>query len=315
MKSMWMRGTGAAMLALGLATVARGQELKFRTEGEGAFVFDTGAVRGKLVAGPQSHGIISLVDVKTGKELTAGHAEYGVFSFYRLLYTDGRWGHSGWEMPKQGKLTDDGALQISWPSKEEHPVELTAIYRWTKADTLDLEISAKPGKDAPKFEVFLASYFNADSQADVYVKPGLHVRGKPAFAATEVSPVTLGTYLAFPRDRVAAQMFLDGRWDKEPNPVQWSITRYMAGPVAVQRDQKARISTVLMARPEDCFGIDMPYNMTPPDGVAAHHSTYFSLFGKDVKAGETVKARLRLIVGEDLKAEKVLEAYKGFCEK
>ena len=310
-----MRTTVAAMWMLSVAATAMGQDLKFKTGGEGLLTFDTGVVRGKLAAGPQSQGLTSLVDVKTGKELAHGSQEYGIFSVYRLLYTDGRWGHAGWEMPKEAKLTTDDAAQITWPAKDEHPVAMTAIYRWTAADTLDLELSAKPEKDAPRFELFLASYFNNDCRADVYLKPGFHTQGKPALVAAEVSLLTVGTYLAFPRDRAAAQSFFDARWDKEPNPVQWSVTRYMAGPLAVQRDEKANIDVALMAQPEDCFAIDMPYNMTPPDGVAGHHSTYFSLFGKDVKAGETVKARLRLLVGTELKAEKILEAYREFCGK
>jgi len=314
MTNLSMRVAGAALLTLGLAASLHAQDLKFQTAGEGAYTFDTGALRGKLLAGPKSQGITSLIDVKTGKELTHGHAEFGVFSIYRLLYTDGRWGHAGWEMPKEGKLSNDGALQIAWPAQDEHPVELTATYRWTAANTLDLEVAAKPKKDAPKFELFLASYFNEHTRAEVYLKPGFHAGGEPALIAADVCPLTLGTYLAFPRDRAAAQMFCDQRWDKEPNPVHWSITRYMAGPLAVQRDQKDKTALVLMARPEDCFSIDMPYNMTPPDGVAAHHSTYFSLFGKNVKAGEMVKARLRLMVGQDSKADKILEAYRGFCE-
>ena len=315
MKSDWLCTLGATLLVLGTGTAALGQDLKFKTAGADAFTFDTGTLRGKLVAGPQSQGIISLVDAKTGKELTAGHAEYGLFSVYRLLYTNGRWGPAGWEMPKEAKLTADGNLQIAWPPKDDHPVELAAEYRWKAADTLDLEVSAKPAKDAPKFELFLASYFNADCWADVYLKPGYHGGGEPALVPANACPLTLGTYLAFPRDRAAAQTFFDERWDKEPHPVQWSITRCMAGPLAVQRDQKDKLSVVLMARPEDCFAIDMPYNMTPPDGVAGHHSIYFSLFGKDVKAGETVKAHLRLLVGPELKPEKILEAYRSFCGK
>lgn len=300
-------------LVLALAGGAQGADLKFQAAGEGTFTFDTGALRGKLVAGPQSQGLISLVDVKTGKELAHGHKEFGIFSVYRLLYTDGRWGHAGWEMPKQAKLTSDGDLEITWAAADEHPVEMKAVYHWATPETLDLTLTATPKKAAPRFEIFLASYFNGDTRAEVYLQPGFHTRGQPALTPADACPLTIGTYLAFPRDRAAAQMFCDQRWDKEPNPVQWSITRYMAGPLAVQRDGKDKLDTVLMARPEDCFSIDMPYNVPPPDGVAAHHSTYFSLFGKDVKANETVKARLRLMVGHELKAEQIVDAYKAFC--
>jgi hypothetical protein len=303
-----------AITVLCMAAAALAGDLKFRAAGEGVFTFDTGQVRGRLEAKPQSQGVISLVDARTGKELTHGFKDYGFFSLYRLLYTGGRWGPACWEMPKEGTLLDDGAVQITWPAQDDHPVELTAVYRWSSPNTLDLEVSAKPGKDASKFELFLASYFSEASRAEVYVKPGLHGGGKAGFMLADATPMTVGTYLAFPRDRSAAQMFYDTRWDREPHPVQWSVTRYMAGPLVAQRDRAAGTTAVVMARPEDCFAVDLSYNMEPPDGVAGHHSTYFSLFGRDVKAGETRRARLRLLVGHEIKPEEIIEAYRSFSQ-
>ena len=101
----------------------------------------------------------------------------------------------------------------------------------------------------------------------------------------------IGTYLAYPRDLRAARMIYDGRWEQGHSPVQWSVTRFLAAPLSLMRDAKRDVTFVLMARPEDCFAVAMPYNKEPPDGVAGHRSMYFSLFGGDLKAGQPARAR------------------------
>lgn len=304
-----------ALLAyLCTAPLARAGDLSFHPAGDGVFAFDTGQVRGRLTAGTNSQGVISLVDSKTGKELTRGQAAYGILSFYRLLSTDHRWGAVAWDWPKRGRLLPGGAVEITWPAGDDHPVDLTAVYRWSAPGTLDLEASATPARVIAKLEVFLGSYFADAFRAQVYLKPARHGSGQPGLVSPDVNPLVVGTYLAFPRDRAAASLFYDGRWDKGLNPVQWSVTRHMAGPLVIQHDRQTGITCALMARPDDCFAVNVPYNMDPADGVAGHHSTYLSLFGRDVKAGETVRARLRLLVGTDLPPEKLLEAYRGFAQ-
>ena len=49
-----------------------------------------------------------------------------------------------------------------------------------------------------------------------------------------------------------------------------------------------------MSPPSDCFGVLTPFE------AEGHRSTYLSLFGNDLKAGETAKARTRLVVGTNL---------------
>jgi hypothetical protein len=55
--------------------------------------------------------------------------------------------------------------------------------------------------------------------------------------------------------------------------------------------------------------------MDPPeDGVAGHHSTYLSLFGADLKPGQTAEAHLRLVVGKFTPAQ-ALDRYQEFLRK
>ena len=53
----------------------------------------------------------------------------------------------------------DGSVEVRWPSAEDRPFELRALYRWAAPDTLDLETSVQAKTNLAKFESFLASYF------------------------------------------------------------------------------------------------------------------------------------------------------------
>jgi len=125
--------------------------------------------------------------------------------------------------------------------------------------------------------------------------------------------LTLGLYYAFARDLAAAGMVCDGRWLRGDNPVDWALTRYLAGALAVQEDRGGGPACVIMSRPEDCPVVYASYNMDPPDGVANHHSTYLGLFGKDIKAGQTVRTTSRLVVLDKMAADQVVAEYRRFC--
>jgi hypothetical protein len=69
-----------------------------------------------------------------------------------------------------------------------------------------------------------------------------------------------------------------------------------------------------MAPPGDCFAVSLPYNKTPPDGVAGHQSLYLSLFGQDLMAGETARAAARLVIGQNLTDQQAVELYGKYLE-
>ncbi|NQT83946.1 hypothetical protein HQ563_13045 [bacterium] len=290
-------------------------DLAFRNEGDGLFSFDTGAVRGELLADDKSQGIRTLVHIETGMELAYGQNNPGVLSYYRVFSANKRWGDSARGWPKSAKLLPDGAVQVHWLSRNDHPFEMTAIYRWSLPDTLDLETIVKPDRDMEEFEVFLSSYFNRQFKSLVYVKRTIHAPGDPFFLPTDVNDLVLGTYLAFPRDRQAAQIIYDGRWDYEPHPVHFSVAKYLAYPLCMKRDAQSGITVVLMSRPGDCFAIETPYNMDPPDGIAGHSSMYMSLFGEDIKATQTVRACTRLIVRRRLSERDAISLYSRFINE
>ena len=235
----------------------------------------------------------------------------GIFSYYRVFSAGTRYGHSIRDWPTTPRLLPDGALEVTCPPGADHPLEIKAIYRWARPDTLDVETIARPQKDMPGFEIFLSSYFSPGFRALVYVKPNLFAGGESGFLAADDNSLVDGTYLMFPRDRQSVLLIFDRRWEFPPNPVHWSITRWLAGPMAMRRDDRSGVAAVLMSPPDDCFAVSTPYNKTPPDGVAGHQSLYLSLFGRDVKADQTARAHTRLVVGKisDVQAVQLYTKY------
>ena len=286
-------------------------ELAFKPAGKGLFSFDTGVVRGQLRSDGKNQGITSLVDVESGSELVHGP---GALSFYRVFSRDIRYGDAARNWPTQNKLLSDGAVEVRFPPAEEHPLEMVAVFRWQSAHALDVETTITPRRAMPQCEVFLSSYFGRSMRGSVYVKPNFFERGEARLMTADVSPLVDGTYLMFPRDRQAVLTIFDGRWEFPPHPVQWSITRYIAGPLAVRRDDKGGVAVAVMAPPDDCFAVSLPYNKTPPDGPASHASLYLSLFGRDLAAGQTAKARTRMLVGREMSDRQVIDAYEAYTK-
>jgi hypothetical protein len=94
-----------------------------------------------------------------------------------------------------------------------------------------------------------------------------------------------------------------------------SVTQLMAGPLCMRQDAKSGIAVLLMSPPEDCFAVETPYNMDSPDGVAGHYSMYLSLFGKDLKAGQPARARVRLVVAHDVTDQGAVELYEKYLQE
>lgn len=295
--------------------LAANPDLSFKAGSPGEYTFDTGQFSGRVAAGEKSGGLVSLIDKASGVELAKGNPQYGIFSFYRMLSCDQRWGTVFWEWPKQASVQPDGALRIDWPAAEDHPAKLSAVLRWSSPDTLDLEAKIVPQRDMSGLELFVGSYFKNDAKGLAYLASPRHAGGEPELMPVDVCPLTVGTYYAFPRDLKAAQLVYDGRWEHGLHPVQWSITRYLAAPLAVRRDEQTGMNLMLMSPGEDCFSIMCSYNQEPPDGVAGHYSTYLSLLGRDVKAGQTARARARLVVRKDVSADAAVRAYEQFVKE
>jgi hypothetical protein len=275
-------------------------KLAFSTSGTNDFAFDTGVLKGMLRPGGKSRGLSSVVHLPTGATLDSS---MGLFGHYRVFSTNKRYSTAAWDWPSEAKLLGNGSVEVHWPSAEDRPFELRAIYRWAAPDTLDLETSVQAKTDLPKFESFLASYFSDGfTNACVYVRSNSQPWFEPADKA-------YGVWQAFPRDDQAVSIIQDGRWKIPPNPVDWVIRPPLAKPLAVRGCPANGLRAVLMSPPSDCFGI-----LTPFEGEG-HRSMYLSLFGKDLRAGETARARARLMIVSKLADAEVIRACETYLKR
>ena len=279
-----------------------GAKLAFTAAGK-EYTFNTGVLRGTLRGGGKSKGLLPVLYGDAGASLAGS---LGIMSPYRLLTADARFGTAAWDWASEARLLPDGAVEVRWTADAEHPLEMTAVYRWSAPNTLDFAATVQPKQDLRKFELFLASYFAGFPASLVYVQENPAAGGKPGFMeAVKATAV----WQAFPRDEEAPKIITDGRWTRPPNPVEWKIMPRLAAPLAVRRDAKTGLAAVLMARPEDCFAISTPY------GEEGHRSLYLALFGRDLKAGEAATARARLVIGRDISDEQAITLYKAYVAK
>jgi len=277
--------------------------LAFTVNEDGGYEFDTGILRGGLREAGKGLGMTSAVHVPTGTTLSGA---YGILSYYRVFTTNKRYGTAAWSWPGTSKLLPDGAVQVTWPEANDRPFEMAAIYRFRDGSTLDVETIVRPGKDLSKFEVFLASYFHeAFPLPKVLVTPDPKIVGKRTFLTAKKS---FGNWQMFPRDYDVLPIIRDGRWQKQPNPVDWKIMPLMAKPIALRRGSDTAPKAILMAPRDDCFAISTPYE------GEGHYSTYFSLFGRDIEAGQTARARLRLVVIDNISNREILNLYEKYMK-
>lgn len=274
--------------------------LAFVPAGTNGFTFDTGVLRGKLRAEGKSRGLSSVVYVPTGTRLDSS---MGLFGHYRVFSANQRYGGGAWDWPSEAKLGLDGSVEIRWPADAERPFELGATYRWAAADILDLETRVQAKTNLVKFESFLASYFVPDfTNSQVWVS---ELPGKPGTRVFMSAEQRFGTWLTFPRDDVAVGIIRDGRWKFPPSPVDWVIMPRLAAPLGVRRAPATGLTAVVMSLPSDCFAVMTPHQ------TEGHYSIYLSLFGRDLRSGETARARARLVIGGKLTEEEVVAA----CER
>jgi hypothetical protein len=168
---------------------------------------------------------------------------------------------------------------------------------------LDLETGVRALTNLSRFESFLASYFSpgfTNAAASV---------GRPGEAHFQAAERSAGIWLAFPGNDAATGIIQDGRWKIEPNPVDWVIMPRLAQNLAFRRNPANGLTGVIMAPPEDCFAI-----LTPFEGEG-HYSMYLSLFGRDLAAGQSGRARARLVLAEKPSEADMLKLYQEYLRR
>lgn len=277
------------------AATARDQ-LAFQAKGQ-EFTCDTGSLSGVLRTGGRSLGLTPLT---CNKSATPVAGRYGLVSHYRLLDSEHRYGHAGWDWASTAKPRPDGRVQVTWTADQEHPFDMRAEYRWSAPGTLDVITRVTAHQDLLKFEVFIASYFTGFGEARVYVHDMPGTTTEPGLMEATQS---LGAWQMYPRDTAAVSIIQDGRWQRPPNPVDWKIMPRLAKPLALRRDAVTGLVGLVMAPRDDCFAISTPY------GSDGHRSLYLSLIGRDVLKGQQATARARLVIAQNITNEQAVAIY------
>ena len=297
---------GAAVLgsvrniAAATADATSGQ-LAFTVAGE-EFRFDTGVLRGTLCEGGKTFGLYPFFEAASGQSL-AGLPGMGILSPYRLFTSGARFLPDARDWSHASRLLTDGTVEVCCLPDKEHPFELKAVYRLASPRAIDFRAEVTPQRDLPRFELFLSSYFSGFSTSLAYVQ---HTPGAGEKSGVVEATKQAGDWQMFPRDEEAVRTIADGRWNYPPNPVAWKIRSCLAAPLALRRDVESGLTVVLVAPAKDCFAVSMPY------GEESHRSVYLSLFGRDLKAGETGSAHVRLVIGKAISDQQAIELYEAY---
>lgn len=279
-------------------------ELAFAPDRDGQYTFDTGTLRGRLRAEGKSQGLTSVVHVPSGTRLDRS---LGLCGHYRVFTENKRYGTAAWDWPSTSQLRPDGAVTTVWPATDHRPFTMTATYRWKDPQTLDVTTTVTAKQDLSGFESFFASYFEQTFPSPcVYVSEHPDARGGPGFLSARH---VFGQWQMFPRDETVLPLIRDGRWTREPHPVDWTLMPHLAAPLCLRRSAAGDVTVVLMAPPEDCFAIATPY------AGEGHYSLYLSLFGRDVRAGQTAMARARLIVATGASDDDLVTLHRQYVSE
>lgn len=266
-----------------VATPTSPAALQFQPDGRGGFTFDTGVLRGRLHAEGRSLGLTEVMYGPTGARVDRGH---GLLSHYRVFANGRRFGGGAWDWPSTAARLPDGRVEVRWAAAEDRPFTLRAVYRLTRPGAITVETSVEPQSELRGFEVFLASYFDpAFTNSFVAARHG-EVTG---FATATPDR---GEWQMFPRDAAARTLAEDGRWKLEPHPVVWTFPAELAGPTlrAHRRAPGKGLLATFSADTSECFAVATPHQ------TEAHYSTYLSLFGRTLAAGQTARARVSLVI-------------------
>ena len=283
----------------------------------GAFAFDTDVMAGRIETAGAYHGVRSLIDKRTGRQLI--HPDYSALNLFRLFAQ-----HQAMGQPRfMARVTSAGpdAVEIRWPPTAEHQVELVASYTVPEAEAIDLQVTVRSEGTYAGYELFLPSYFDPALRPRVYLRGNRYGEpaGDPDLVVPMVNDVYRGTVLVFARDPHAARRCVDGRWNRseaDAPTVQMCPVRYYAHCLAFLTDPDEVLAAALMARPRDCYAISARYFAeNEADRIAPYSAFDLSLFGNDLVPGDEVSVGVRLAllpIEGDL--SRPLQYYRAFAE-
>ena len=286
-----------------------------------SFDFETEQMQGTIRTEGAYHGVASLVDRRTGKQLI--HPNLSALNLYRLAAVNQVLG-----IPRAMERTihfDGDSVEVKWAAgsatKDDAAArrqvgEVTARYEVLEPNLVEVTVTVRAQRACSGFEVFMPSYLDKSHEPHIYLQPRGFGRGavtKPDLVVPTVNDVFRGTLLAFPRDDHAARRCLDGRWDRE-SEVQVCPVRHYVHCLAILANPENRTGVVLMAQPRHVFAISARYHAAADaDRLTPYSAFDFSLFGDDLLPGDERSAKVRLALTPlDAELSQPLELYESF---
>lgn len=290
-------------------------ELKY-DGGADTYHFQTEAMTGEIRASGNYHGVWTLTDKATGRQVI--HPEYSALNLFRLFAV-----HQGLDQPR---LMDreieagDNAVEVHWPVTETHQGALTARYEVIEPNGIDLTVTVSCEGTYAGYELFLSNYFDKTLRPHVYLHGSRYGRAgtAPELVVPMVNDVFRGTVVVFPRDPHAARRCVDGRWNRSEGnspTVQMCPVRYYGYPFSFLADTANRLGIVLMSTEADCYAISTRYHVDDEADRMTDYSAFdFSLFGDDLVPGARRTVRMRLVLTElDEDMSQPLAHYRAFA--
>ena len=296
-----------------LLTVARieGAEVVWENkDGIEQFRINTERLSGVFVArdtrelkrGFARHGLRQLVFKPTGLDVQAPEGKVGAkrrhqghLNLYRVYAGKETFGSLRDDLAEVKRL-QNGA-QLTWPASDKRPVAVTAWWRVAGAAQIDLHLTARPTRDLKNFEILPASYCPVNMKKHVYLKR--NGQPHPSVVKTPSNSTAATLYPFFPLTEA----------DWLPQETTGRILSTWLWPTMVAEEKAAvpivfasdgQTEIILMGDPASTSAVcatPRPDSGKPEDwnSVGQHSALYLSFFCRDVKAGQTVTARARLI--------------------
>ncbi len=226
-----------------------------------------------------------------------------------------------------GALRDDAAqvtqlkngARLTWPASETRPVDISATWTLTGPAQIDVYLEATPTRDITNFEILPATYLPVEFEKFTYLD-----NAKAPAASTLRPPANEADVLKYPfyplseADRPAQEQ--SGRIHSSWKWATIIPDDYATLPIVYGGNEEVQV--VQFANPESVSAVcatPKPTTGSPEEwnSVGQHSALYFSLFGRDVAAGETVTARIRLNVIDtpENSAKTHRDLYKRFLEE
>ncbi|MHC4996605.1 MAG: DUF6797 domain-containing protein, partial [Planctomycetota bacterium] len=248
------------------------------------------------------HGLRELIFKPTGRDLhpAEGNIAYyrwhrGLLNLYRVYSKTESFGALRDDVASVRRLPD--GAELTWEAVDQRPVKVKATWRVTGPAQIDFTLEAKPSRDIEKFEIILANYVSFGMTKGVY----LFEDGSPKASDIRPGPDLGGEkdYPFFPMNAQArknqpesGKLHSSWKWPTYLTPQNAAL------PLVYATDDDTQIvmmgdmgsTSAVCVTPTPAMGPAADWT-----GVEKHSSQYFSLFCRDVNAGETLTAHARLV--------------------